>query len=110
MSQKALRAVEFIGGPFDGHVEWLSAKTGELARTGELPEHVLCYISENAFRQLHGQDATSAFSVTSVAIYALLLHGADWAYFFVKAVAPDSVVVSREESNRGDKATRDHPS
>jgi hypothetical protein len=87
MSQNAPNTVEFMGGPFDGHVELLPTERGDL------PEHVLCYVSENLFRQLHGQENVSRFTVTSVAIYMLLLHNGGWAYIFVKAVAPDSLVV-----------------
>jgi hypothetical protein len=87
MSQNLAHAIEFFGGPLDGHVEFFSA---DVCR---LPEHLLCYISENTFRQLEGREELRRVDVTSLAVYTRLLHRRKWVYWFVTAEAPNQISI-----------------
>jgi hypothetical protein len=58
--------IEFIGGPFDGHQQ--SSANGSQA------SEILCFITKDAFRQLHrseNRESSSGSTLTSVALYEL---------------------------------------
>ena len=60
-----LCAVEFIGGPFDGHVHLASFPPHELAPLASLP------VNENMFRMLDNQPPGEKSPASSVAVYEL---------------------------------------
>ena len=88
MSQKSQNIIEFVNGPFDGHLEILST------RAAELPETLVCYISENVFRLMNGETQRSRYSITSVAFYRRARRSTGWVYSFAGAVAPDQIHIA----------------
>lgn len=85
--------VEFVGGPFDGHVESYSDSTRKP------PEFLLFCITENAFRFIHGRKPKHNPTPTSIAIYGRYRRGDRWVYDFLQAVAPDGVEIELEARN-----------
>jgi hypothetical protein len=69
--------VEFIGGPFDGHSQALSASSEELASTVALP------VNDNVFRMLHGKLRGPARPSRTVALYELRRDEEAWKYYFL---------------------------
>jgi len=87
MYPKESFTVDFCHGPFDGHVETLSIQP-EL-----LPEHLICYIGPNTLRRIVGEPPSEHELITSVVIYAKRRRRGRWGYQFVKAVAPENVII-----------------
>ena len=79
--------VAFFLGPFDGHIEHCSLEP-EL-----LPEQLICYISTNTLRKIYGLPGLDRGTVTSAVIYAKRWYREKWSYFFIEAVAPESVSI-----------------
>lgn len=77
--------VEFIGGPYDGHVETYHT----CARL--LPSEVTWLVSADAFRLLHGVDhdlcTEPRQSLSSVALYARESASVTYRYRFVGAIS-----------------------
>lgn len=84
-SNRISGTIEFLGGPFDGHVATFSG-TAE-----QLPEDVLAPVSENMFRVLDGHVPEQGLPVTSLVIYERQSRAARWYYVLVGAVAPAQV-------------------
>ena len=57
--------IEFIGGPFDGHMQTIFAPPASYKSTLALP------VNENVFRMLEGKDAGPARLSPTVALYEL---------------------------------------
>ena len=88
MRQQQPIAIEFIGGPFDGHAFQMNMPPGEeLAETAAFP------VDRNVFRGLEGKRPAAAAAVTSVAIYRLISSPGSVVhqYFFVVSVAPEEL-------------------
>ena len=77
--------IEFVGGPYDGHVETYHT----CARL--LPSEVTWLVNADAFRVLHGGDHDSSAdprqSLTSVAFYARETASGTYRYRFVGAIS-----------------------
>jgi hypothetical protein len=71
-------AIEFIGGPFDGHMQSVSATPDELLPSVALP------VNENVLRMLDGQARGPARPTRTVAFYELQ-HDNGWRYCFVQS-------------------------
>lgn len=84
-SNRVSGTIEFLGGPFDGHVASYSGAADQL------PEDVLAPVSENMFRVLNGRMPEDGWPVTSMVIYERQLRGARWYYVLVGAVSPAQV-------------------
>jgi hypothetical protein len=87
MAQQSRNTIEFIHGPLDGHIEILSIAAEQL------PESIICYISENIFRLLDGRTEQHAYRITSAAIYKRQRRIKSWNYTFAAAIAPDQVAI-----------------
>ena len=81
MSSFHLCAVEFIGGPFDGHVHLASFPPDELAPIASLP------VNDNMFRMLDNKTPGAKCPATSVAIYELEAEQGEWRYRFCGATS-----------------------
>ena len=73
--------VEFIGGPYDGHLLQC------LTRPVHLPANVAWLVCEDAFRMLDGRASCSRGAMTSVAIYDLQMTNSVIRYRFVRAIS-----------------------
>ena len=77
--------IQFVGGPYDGHVETYHT----CARL--LPSEVTWLVSADAFRVLHGGDHDSSTdprqSLTSVALYARETASETYRYRFVGVIS-----------------------
>ena len=80
--------IEFIGGPFDGHLQDISLAPGELA------EMVLLPVNENMLRMVQGQHRGPKAVPTSVAMYSLEQHEGRWRYRYGWAASPDALQLS----------------
>jgi hypothetical protein len=75
--------IEFINGPFDGHLELVPSRS--------LPENIVCFVSENVFRMLEGRPRLSKSRFTSVAVYQRQSRSERMVYCFAGAVAPQAI-------------------
>ena len=76
------RMVEFLGGPLDGHVEWIDAN--------EVHPHsprVSFAIGPSTFPFLDGDRPTFGATTTSLAVYELWLEDGRWLYRFIRQAA-----------------------
>ena len=74
MPMKPGDSIEFIDGPYDGHVEPLAMPAAEL------PFQISCCGSEDTFRLLHGQSRIHEREITSFAIYVRNRRGDRWVF------------------------------
>lgn len=74
------RDVEFVGGPFDGHV-YVGAGARQIA------EYVAVPVNARTLSLLDGKGEGKKGAASSVAVYQLQRTGNGWRYLFV-AVAP----------------------
>ena len=74
-------AIEFIGGPNDGHVLQC------LTRPVHLPANVVWLVCEDAFRMLDGKESRPRGCITSVAIYELEITNTVSRYRFAGAIS-----------------------
>lgn len=74
--------VEFVGGPFDGHVQAFPKEPQQLVRSVAFP------INENTLPALHGEQAGAKAKTTSVAFYELCETNGIWWYHFLGAKSP----------------------
>jgi hypothetical protein len=74
-------AIEFIGGPYDGHVLQC------LTQPVHLPANVVWLVCEDAFRMLDGKESCPRGSITSVAIYELEITNTVIRYRFARAIS-----------------------
>ncbi len=79
------RSIEFIGGPFDGHIEQVSSDYEQL------PADLLCLVNENVFRLIGGQEPLPDRSFTSVAIYQRQPSNGRCVYLFIEALATQKI-------------------
>jgi len=77
-----LQAIEFVGGPFDGHKEIVAVDPELLAGMLALP------VNENAFRVIDGEHARRKEPPTSVAVYHRTYDRGVWRYCFLGAASP----------------------
>ncbi|KAA5547307.1 hypothetical protein FYK55_02615 [Roseiconus nitratireducens] len=82
MPKKTCTGIEFIGGPFDGHVEAL------VRSPEELPELLVTHVNQNVFRLFEGADPVSCRCPTSVVFYRRQQTDDGWVFRFGGAVAP----------------------
>ena len=78
-------AVEFVGGPLDGHHQPIAAAQEELNHTATFP------ITRNLFRLLAKRPTGKKHPVTSVALYQLELLAGRPRYVFQGACTPVTV-------------------
>lgn len=77
--------IEFIGGPYDGHKEPC------LTQTARLPADVVWCVCDDAFQILEGEESQPGGSITSVAVYRLVVtHGAPL-YRFAGAISANEL-------------------
>lgn len=74
--------VEFVGGPFDGHRQYVSIPPETLAAKVGLP------VSQNVFRLFDGRSAKPNLPTTSIAVYQLSQGCGTPRYHFLGATAP----------------------
>jgi hypothetical protein len=85
MAGEVLSKVQFIGGPFDGHVQWVRLPQASLAKVAALP------VSREILQML-GADGTMPESpATSEALYRLEEVAGEPRYRFIKSMAPVEV-------------------
>mgnify|MGYP006908337476 CR=1 FL=1 len=77
-----IRAVEFIGGPFDGHRQSIRLSSNDGVEVIAIPVH------ENVLRKLAESAPVCRALVTSVAIYELRKYKRKYHYQFLSANAP----------------------
>jgi hypothetical protein len=82
MAQPLFSVVEFVGGPFDGHVELFCGPAERL------PEDMIWFVSQNVFRILQGQAEGPKAPVTSIAFYGRSEQEGIWRYCFHGAISP----------------------
>lgn len=75
--------VEFVGGPFDGHVQAFPQSPERLVKAAAFP------INANTLPVLSGESAGPRAKTTSVAFYELCATGGAWWYHFVGSKSPD---------------------
>lgn len=68
--------INFIGGPYDGHVQTFVVPTDRLFRKMAVP------VNRNVFRALAGMPRGPEAPASSVAIYELVEDGNGWRYEF----------------------------
>ena len=74
--------IEFVGGPFDGHLQPVSVAPKHLAAHAAVP------VSEKVFRLLEGKPIDGESVITSVAVYRLYESAGVCRYQFVIAKSP----------------------
>jgi hypothetical protein len=79
---QATHLIEFVGGPFDGHVQPLSLETRSLVAVALLP------VSRTVFGWLEGKSTPVGTRVTSVAVYRLEVEDGHVRYRFRRALPP----------------------
>lgn len=82
MSRAAFDAVEFVGGPFDGLLQFTGRSVRELEVMMAFP------VNQNIMQSLDGRIAVAKLPATSVAIYQLRIRGHRPCYEFLESVAP----------------------
>jgi hypothetical protein len=78
-----LCAVEFVGGPFDGHKHVVASPGDELAALVSIP------VNRNMFRMLEGKPRGPKSRATSVAVYELHHEHGVWQYRYLGATTPE---------------------
>lgn len=71
--------VQFIGGPYDGHIQNFVVPTERLFRKMAVP------VNSNVFCALSGMPRGPEAPATSVAIYELCEFDGDWRYEFAES-------------------------
>ena len=84
--------IEFIGGPYDGHME------PRFTWPAHLPADVVWLVCEDAFRLLHGNDHRPCGSLTSVALYELEVGSGRSRYRFLRAISVKELTDSMRET------------
>jgi hypothetical protein len=74
--------IQFVGGPFDGHVE-LFPDPAEL-----LPQDLMWFVCANVFHILEGKSERPKQPITSIAVYERMRRQGMWRYDFVGALSP----------------------
>ena len=100
MSKPLPASIEFINGPFDGHVELVSSSVERL------PGSIVCYVSENVFRLFEGLCRLPSSAFTSVAVYQREDRGDRTTYRFAGAIAPEAMKL--EPAVRLSKTNKDN--
>ena len=80
------RAIEFIDGPYDGHVLQC------LMQPVHLPADVVWLVCDDAFRMLDGKESCPRGSITSVAVYALEMTNPVVRYRFARAISLSKLI------------------
>ena len=75
--------VEFIGGPYDGHLQKLSCSPSQLAWITGLP------VTHNLLRAVAGEPADGDNHVTSIAVYQLYEDDDGLRYYHLCSVAEE---------------------
>ncbi|MCA9264161.1 MAG: hypothetical protein KDA60_09955 [Planctomycetales bacterium] len=79
--------VEFIGGPFDGHVESFPSHN-------EVPSDLIWFVSRGAYHRLDGESSEAPPGhITSAAFYERFRYFGDWYYVFLGAFEPQMVAL-----------------
>jgi hypothetical protein len=81
MAGERLSRVQFLGGPFDGHVQSVRLHQTSLAKVAALP------VSSDILQML-GSEVAPQTSATSEALYRLDETAHEPRYRFIKSVAP----------------------
>ncbi len=81
--------IEFIGGPYDGHVETSDCHPIHLA------VDVVFLVCDNALRLLNGTEPLPGRSLTSIALYELQHRNGTARYRFVGAIPAKDCLVSQ---------------
>ena len=84
MSNPDEMTIEFVGGPFDGHME-----TRSIDETW--PSNIVWLVSDNVFRLLRGESHQLDAPITSVAVYQWVQRETGWQYVFAAAMSPESL-------------------
>lgn len=84
-SQSEFCRIEYIGGPFDGHVEVFAVPDAQL------PQDLIFFVSSDGSKILDGRRVRRRHSVTSIALYERQRRCGSWNYGFVGAISPKSL-------------------
>jgi len=79
---QATNLIEFVGGPFDGHVQPLSLETRSLVAVALLP------VSRTVFAWMEGKSNPFGTRATSIAVYHLEIEEGHVRYQFRRALPP----------------------
>jgi hypothetical protein len=82
MAQGLSSVIEFVGGPFDGHLEMFPAAAEQL------PQDLIWLVTGNVYRLLDGESAGPKQPVTSIALYERRYRRAAWRYEFTGVISP----------------------
>lgn len=74
--------IEFIGGPFDGHVELFPTPAEQL------PQDLMWFVCADVFHVLDGKNECAKQPITSIAVYERKWRRGTWCYLFVGAMSP----------------------
>lgn len=80
------QAVEFVGGPYDGHKEIVTCEPEELAGMLALP------VNQNVFRLMRGDQAGRNLPATSLAVYHRTSDDGGCRYFFLGSTTVNHAV------------------
>ena len=78
-------SIEYVCGPFDGYVEPVPEECEEL------PEDLLCIVSDNVFRLMDCRVPLPNISFTSIAMYSRTRRNGAWVYFFAGALGTEKI-------------------
>jgi hypothetical protein len=79
-SRTRRESIEYLYGPFDGHVEYTRTQCDEF------PKELLCLVNENAFRLIENQMPVPHVACNSIAIYERVKRNKSWFYLFRGAI------------------------
>jgi hypothetical protein len=86
---QATQRIEFMGGPYDGHVQKVLLEATELAAVALLP------VSRTVYAWLEGHPHPPQTRVTSVAVYEFDATGDGCRYRFARALDPAQTEIRR---------------
>ncbi len=81
--------IEFIGGPFDGHIE-------SIADDDEMPPELWWMVNANVFWLLDGKPHGLRQPITSVALYNIQTRADENRYVFLGAVSLDELLAVQD--------------
>jgi cobyrinic acid a,c-diamide synthase len=79
--------IEFVGGPFDGHVQYVSLQPSELMELVTLP------VNENVLRLVNGEPIGQRAAATSLATYERDLDLQSPRYYFLGSIPADQLAL-----------------
>ena len=86
MQSKSKReSIEFLYGPFDGHVEYTRSQCDDL------PGELLVLVNENSYRLIEKQPPVPSAACSSIAIYDRVRRNGTWVYLFICVLSTEKI-------------------